>query len=302
MSKRKLVAVFTLMMMLLGAYGLGMLTYRNNLPPLNVFRNIISTSIQRTSTLDLFIDTKRKVEVDCPVAGERTMVILALGQSNAANRSNSHEPPYTSMPEVVNFYNGKCYRISGPLLGGTTNGNPEQNGNPVWPMVGEQLIGEKKADRVVIALFAVGGTAIKRWVEEPEFLTTLEQTLISLNQAQLKPTHIVWFQGENDSAEHTKASDYKAYFGRLVAFIRAHQVAAPIFPSITTMCAENPINPELRLAQQQLANETPGISPGPDTDQLGFAYRFDGCHFSFEGRQALAKAWAKSLSVTKPHQ
>ena len=39
----------------------------------------------------------------------------------------------------------------------------------------------------------------------------------------------------------------------------------------------------IRSAQSALVNPPAGILPGPDTDALGFADRYDGCHFSTEG-------------------
>jgi hypothetical protein len=42
-------------------------------------------------------------------------------------------------------------------------------------------------------------------------------------------------------------------------------------------------------------NERTGIFAGPDTDLLGYAYRYDGCHFSTEGLEAYADAWLTAI-------
>jgi lysophospholipase L1-like esterase len=277
--------------LLVGAYGLGLLTYRNNLPPLSFYRNA------NTTPLNIFTNVQSRTPVACPIAGERTMVILALGQSNSANRSAPSEPDYESIPTVVNFYEGKCYKIKGPILGATTDGNVPPHGNAVWPMVGEEIIRIGRADTVVIAPFAVGGTSIKQWTDDPIFTSTLAQRLIALKAANLIPTYITWFQGENDSQAKTSQSEYTKSFHRLLELIRQQDVRAPVFVSQTTMCADMVESPELRQAQSQLVDAKLNIRRGPDTDALGLAFRFDGCHFTYAGRQALAKAWATSITA-----
>src|ERR1700722_3908972 len=56
-----------------------------------------------------------KKEIACPSQDEATAVLLVTGQSNA---SNSQGQRYQSADDqVVNFFEGRCYRAASPLLG-----------------------------------------------------------------------------------------------------------------------------------------------------------------------------------------
>lgn len=59
-----------------------------------------------------------KTEVKCPEPGPDTAIVLAIGQSNIANQAENRITSHYSS-EVVNFFEGKCYRAESPLLGAT---------------------------------------------------------------------------------------------------------------------------------------------------------------------------------------
>jgi hypothetical protein len=44
-----------------------------------------------------------------------------------------------------------------------------------------------------------------------------------------------------------------------------------------------------------------GILPGPDTDSIGFAERYDGCHFSTEGMEHAARLWLDAIRIGGAH-
>ncbi|MBV8746716.1 MAG: hypothetical protein JO134_16895, partial [Xanthobacteraceae bacterium] len=65
--------------------------------------------------------------VPCPMTGERTMVALVFGQSQAANQVQER---FIGGEGVFNYLRGHCYQALDPLLG--TGGD---KGN-VWTLVG----------------------------------------------------------------------------------------------------------------------------------------------------------------------
>jgi hypothetical protein len=72
---------------------------------------------------------------------------------------------------------------------------------------------------------------------------------------------------------------------------------APIYVARTTCCAKVRPSQELGNAQRALANPAEGILAGPDFDTLGFADRYDRCHFSTEGMERAADLWLAALKV-----
>src|SRR5689334_8785447 len=78
-----------------------------------------------------------------------TVVLLVMGQSNAANAGNvlynSH------YPNTFNFFEGNLYPLSDPLKG--ANGT----GGSVWSRLGDRMIECNFAKTVIVAPCAVGG-------------------------------------------------------------------------------------------------------------------------------------------------
>ncbi len=264
----------------LGAYALGLLTYRNDWPPLSAIRRA------RTPPR-YFSDRSHKTEVSCPIAGAGTAIVLALGQSNAANEPPAGEAHIRSVPEVVNFFDGRCYAAEDPLLGS------EGDGNSIWTRVADLLVADHAYDRVVLATFAINATSIADWSETPFFRQRIARITADLRTRGLAPSHVLWFQGEADQLARTDADAYVARFDALLGAVRAQGLSAPIYLSLTSVC-QSPPDPAIRGAQQRLLTR-PGMRAGPDTDTIGYADRWDGCHFTPGGRAAVARLWADVL-------
>lgn len=279
--KRKLVGSLVL---LLAGYLFGLLTYRNSWPPISTYR-----AMHNPQPDGYLSDLTGKTERPCPAAGPNTAVILALGQSNGSNRSmDGGEPRARGVAGAFNFFNGHCYALADPLLGS------DGTGNSVWTLVANQLIENGVAKNVVIAPFTVGGTSVRVWARDAWFLTRIASIHDSLGKAVLAETAVVWFQGEEDNRSGTSANDYETEFRALYTSLRSKGIGAPLFISVTTVC-QRPANPDLQTAQRHLMT-LENVRPGPDTDSLGYAFRWDGCHFTTEGRAAAARLWAAALS------
>jgi hypothetical protein len=224
-----------------------------------------------------------------------TVVLLVLGQSNAANAGSEK---YTSpCAQTQSFYNGNVYPLADPLQG--SNGD----GGSVWSRLGQQLVENNFAAHVIVAPAAVGGTRIEQWIPGGDLNHLITETISSLQSKHLKITHVLWHQGEsNHAALNTSLSPtqnaqlYQQNFHLLVQQLRALGVDAPVFPAMTSRCGPTPSDTALIAAQRKLANDSLGIYNGPNTDILGNEYRSDNCHFNALGLKTHAVLWVAALA------
>ena len=74
-----------------------------------------------------------------------------------------------------------------------------------------------------------------------------------------------------------------------------------MFVAQATVCAS--LRGEgIRAAQRDLVDPAKGIFAGPDTDQIGEAFRYDGCHFDGEGGKRVADLWLSALLHQKKNE
>lgn len=85
-------------------------------------------------------------------------------------------------------------------------------------------------------------------------------------------------------------------FVDMLSSIRRYGVDAPIYISIATRCRTRQ-HKEIQEAQAELVDIAARIYPGPNTDNLEFSYRYDGCHFTDEGLEREAGLWLSSLGM-----
>lgn len=222
-----------------------------------------------------------------------TVVILALGQSNAANFGQSKYT--TTCLNVLNFYQGDFYPCTDPLKGAKGD-----KGN-VWGILGDSLVQTAFAKKVIIAPCAVGGTSIQTWKPGGSNNYLIVETVNYLKTKGLTITHVLWHQGESNNTSslplaqrQTLGNQYRNDFLAIVTQLRSLSVNAPVFPAIATRCAQQP-DTVLQRIQRNLADSTLSIFNGPNTDELGSEFRFDGCHFSTEGLKKHASLWKEIL-------
>lgn len=222
-----------------------------------------------------FRDVSRKTEVRCPA---QAMKVLVLGQSNAANTVGERIP---ASGDVFEWWRGKCYRASSPMLGG------DGTGGSIWPLVGEML-----GRPVIFAVASIGATTSGEWRAQAGPNLFLDQI-----EAPPDLTHVVWMQGEADALSEVGESDYLANMGVVMAFLRSKHPNASILVSQTTRCGPAH-SAAVRAAQLKLLDAERHVFAGPDTDQaFGDRYRYDGCHLSGLGARQAAAGWAKSIAA-----
>jgi hypothetical protein len=268
-------------------------------------------------------DPTGREEVSCtgiPRGG--LAVILIAGQSNAANSARSDaDGRYFSTARPVynlNIGDGKCYVAKNPLLG--SDAALDASGKPIGQSfalpLASALIDGGLYERVLLVPIAVSGTLIEQWIPSPPrtpgaaFFNRFLAAIDLLERTGLRPTFILWHQGEGNSgaptaldlsssltpdlARATTLSWMRNLF-HIVAALRDRGVTAPIFVAKATVCGHPKPSAHIRQAQASVVDPAWRILPGPDTDMIGQALRSDGCHFSHEGNLMHAQKWYESL-------
>jgi hypothetical protein len=248
---------------------------------IGVYKNRTTSSHASISSLH----ERREVPLT-RLASQRVLVALAFGQSNAANFG---ENPRQAGAGVWNFHQGKLYAAHDPLLGAGGDGGS------VWTRLGDRLIAAKYYDAAVFLTLGVGNAALARWTVNGDLHPRLVEAIRDVQSLGLPITHVLWHQGEKDAMLRTSKHAYKQMFMAMASSIRQHGVTAPIYVSVATRCYKLRAQEEIRQAQQELVDVAKGIYAGPDTDTVGWGYRYDGCHFSDEGLERCAELWLEKL-------
>lgn len=234
-----------------------------------------------------------KTEVKCPAPGPDTAVVLAIGQSNIANQAENRIISHYSR-EVVNFFEGKCYRAESPLLGATA-----EEGE-FLTLLGDRLVDDGAYRNVVIVTSAVGASEIARWRKGGELNGLMLHALTGLLPGY-RVTQMLWVQGEADYAIGTAPALYTDDFHSLLGTLSAGGVTAPVFIAIATRCVSSwkPDNP-IAAAQRALVDNR-HVFLGADTDALvGTADRRpDGCHFGGRGQVKAADAFVSAIEKVR---
>jgi len=237
-------------------------------------------------------DASGRAVVPCTDGGPgRPLVILTLGQSNAANHGRGLHTPKHRV-DNFNLYDGKCYKAVEPLLGPSG-----QDGNFATRLA-DMLIERRIADRVVIAPIAMGGTTVEQWANEGLFNRRIAASIRRLYDAGLSPDYILWHQGEGNAAKGDAGGrQYRKNLLEVVASFRAYSVNAPFFVALASRCGEtaHPNAVNVREGQRTTTIGQLGIFVGPDTDLIGTEHRYDNCHMTESGVILHATAWADIL-------
>jgi hypothetical protein len=225
-----------------------------------------------------------------PGAGTKPLVLLVLGQSNAANHGAESEPAEGVGGPPVTVIDGRvCMRATEPLPGGTGLHRA------VWTQLQTELARAGASREVALSLLAVDGTTVDDWTRDTSPLRArLDQQLLALRGVPID--FVLWQQGEADARAGTTTQGYEAAFDRLLQHLRMRGVVAPMVVARSTRCRSGAGAEPVRLALVHLVQRHSDVLAGPDTDTLVGATREHDCHFSKAGLQAAAALWAQSLA------
>ncbi len=229
----------------------------------------------------------------CPwVAGGPTkpLVLLVLGQSNAANHGAEPEPPAGGGSPWVTVVDGPaCGQAAEPLPGGTGRHRA------IWTQLQAELARAGVDREVALSLLAVDSTTVDDWTRDGSPLRArLDQQLLALRGVPID--FVLWQQGEADARSGTTTAGYETAFGKLLQHLRVSGVTAPVVVARSTRCRSGAGAEPVRQAVANVAQRHAGVVLGPDTDTLAGPMRVQDCHFSGAGLQAAAAMWAQSLA------
>lgn len=229
-----------------------------------------------------YVDVADKREVSCPKQTDKTMIIVAFGQSNAANHLGQR---YAGKERVVNFFDGKCYAAADPLLGSTGRWGS------LWTVLGNRLAAE--SDAVVLITLGVEGSSVKQW-RGSHFLRD------ALKRSPYRVTHLLWLQGEAD--RDMSAEDYASALREVIATAQGLAPDAGIWVARASLC-DGPPSSSVRRGQSMVLDPALRIYAGPDMDTLNaIEDRYDGCHYSMVGQEKAAEMWFTAIKAASTQQ
>ncbi|MEQ1686702.1 MAG: acyltransferase family protein [Burkholderiaceae bacterium] len=225
-------------------------------------------------------------EVSNCTVGPDTVVLLVLGQSNAASLAQS----YGAEGQITVFREGRCGMTSDPLPG-TSGGQ-----SSIWTALIPMMVAAHPEWKVVVAPLAVGDTRASQWTQPGPLRAMLDDHVLALSLAGMKPDAILWQQGEADTLAGTEGKEYLTSLLRLREQLDAASFTAPLLVAKSSYCRGSGAGTVGRTINRYLVGGGESrVLVGPDTDSMGAATRYDGCHFSSDGRQGAANLWFKSL-------
>jgi hypothetical protein len=277
------------------AFFAGAYADKNNLPPTPQMRKmqLLLLSAQYDDFTRLTAHGS-KITRPCPTQDARTGVILAIGQSNAANNGERYST-LTNDGQIFNYWNGACYDAVPPLLGASGKGGS------FIPMLADKLISTGVYDKIVIVSSGVGSTNIARWGAGGDLHLMLRDVVRGV-ASHYAITEVIWHQGESDFIANTSTSEYENQFRSLSAMLAAASpTPAPIYLAVASKCdaskqkrwqAENPVT----QAQRNLLASGVAIL-GAESDRiLHDSLRLpDRCHMNYAGEVAMAEAYAGAI-------
>lgn len=231
--------------------------------------------------------------VSCPRQTADTAVIVTIGQSQAANYGSG--PKRTAGKATVNFnvFDGRCYEAMDPLLGATGTGANFATA------LGDLLVTSGQFKTVVLVPIAVGSSPLRAWIPNGQFNHRIYRTAERLAKVSLKPTLVLWQQGEANTLDDDPGGKFYANgLESVVWSFREAGINAPFLVARSTTCGSiNKSAPDIRNGQLSVLNTAENIYAGPDSDALDYSLRSpDRCHFNEAGIAKLASLWAAAIS------
>lgn len=243
--------------------------------------------------------------VACPTASEGLKVVVAFGQSNAANYGGAgptdadwgkdHYRPQKDV-RVLDWQTGQCFRANDPLPGA------DGRAASLWGRFGDAVIARSGAGQVLIVAFGVGATTLADWTEGKTERRTgeilaerLPKVASALGKAGYKADMIAFQQGESD--RETSYADYRGRLETLAGRVEQH-FGKPLTVAISTLC-QGPASPDVTRAIRDVAATHRATRLGPDLDKdVAHALdRMDRCHLSRVGLEKAARLWVDAFDA-----
>ena len=235
-----------------------------------------------------FDDISLKKNVKCP---KNRDVIVILGQSNAANHLTNFKKIIPS--NNLNYFNGKCYLLSDPVLGATGIDNS------MVPALSKKILNKKP---IIYLTYAYAGTSIKDWSKENSPLTNYANENILKISKTNNIKYIIWIHGEADAYRDI---DYKTHFLKfkknLLKNLKQKDIKKIKFIlTQTSICGYDTEMRDKKLNEhQKKLGKIKNIYVTEVTDNLDFNYRHDKCHLNAFGIKAVSSEIADLINNQK---
>lgn len=214
--------------------------------------------------------------------------MLVLGQSNAANHARVGSIPPLEGDTVFSFFRGRCYKLADPLPGASGSGVS------IWSLAVPSL-SVRLGRPIVIIVVAEMNRNIADWSRHGGFADLAAGIAADAVQKGLMPAVAIWMHGETDAAIGTNGEEYAEGLRTVVRKIQAgaktggEKVTLRWIITRMTRCSRPAMTAAgVRNAQEKIALEMNSAFSGPDLDQFGEEFRYDGCHFNEIGRQRVS--------------
>jgi hypothetical protein len=216
-----------------------------------------------------------------------TIVILAMGQSNAASHGQSRSK---AGPDCFAFHDGQLYVGADPWAGGSGYGGS------VWSRLGRGIIDSQLSEYVIVACVAKGSTSVREWTPGAHCFSNAQRAIQSLQEKNLNVDCVIWHQGESDVIANSDVrSSYQSHLTNMIQGIRGCGVNAPVLVClVSTFGTANA--PEIRQAQLAVCQGQGNVFIGADTDDLRSDCRSDGVHFNDTGFSRFADRLFQSMT------
>lgn len=229
-----------------------------------------------------YVNLKNKKIVKCP---QNSKIILISGQSNSANFLKSFKK-YQN--EHLNYFNGKCYNLSNPVLGA------EGEMSSLIPAIASKI---NVSQKFIFLTSGWGGMSVAG-ANSKDFITYNKEALDYLEKKDNILSFFVWIQGESDVGNSNHYyDDFTNMFDEITKDLKSKNNINLIITQ-TSRCFSK-IDPNLRKVQKKISLERDKSIEVINTDKLGNNYRYDDCHYNELGIKILSDQIANVINKIK---
>lgn len=219
------------------------------------------------------------------VLNAKELSILVIGQSIS---SNCNDYIFGEKDGVYQYdKNGDIIKAHDPFVWG------DCKGGSMWIPLGERLIKEKIASRVIFMPIGVDGAKVSDWLEEGSAHEKLKSALIAIKNKKIVFDYIFWYQGSSDIGVNQNKYKKNLYAIRE----KINEVIPMYTPWIIARHSScyGRYDKNIEATQSLIARGLPVFYEGPNNNTLGESYRTDNCHLNKIGQEKMAEMWVTSI-------
>jgi hypothetical protein len=240
-----------------------------------------------------YLDLSDRVEVPRGDIGDRTAVIVFIGQSLSVNSVlPTGYVPLNANIDQLNIWDGKFYKAKDPLLGVNGTGGS-------WLLrMADKLINDGVYDRVIMVPMGVGNTRVGQWSDptlEPYLFNRINTVGLRMRDAGLPCTAIMWGQGESDTRANTSQASYAANLQKVIAEFNRAIPGCPVLVAKEAYYYGN-TNAGILAAQASVVNNST-VFAGENVELISSSGRYDNTHLNAVGAEQRATLAVAALKA-----